>query len=206
MKKILLFFIIAVLSIPSAAEANNYVATTDGTSICFDDIEDINPTFRLFNDPNAIRIATWFHTNYAVQCFTTTYGDGHYYMLRTEPSICPSDQTLTQCLANFPTYHLIEFWKLSDVYYLSDPVNIPPPPPSNDENFSNMIASSTEGFSDTFGFDILGVVNWSKDNIFKLFIGSAFGIIYELRWWLAVAGVLGAILIFVRRAFRFHRA
>ncbi len=77
----------------------------------------------------------------------------------------------------------------------------PPPPPA----FDIELANATSTFSATTGFDISGVITWAGDNLIKLFIGTGLAILYSIRGWLVAMVVIGAIVYFAYRAFRFFR-
>jgi hypothetical protein len=57
----------------------------------------------------------------------------------------------------------------------------------------------------TTGFDVGDVVTWAGDNLIKLFIGSGLAVLYELRGWIVALVIIGAIVYFAYRAFRFFR-
>jgi hypothetical protein len=68
-----------------------------------------------------------------------------------------------------------------------------------------LISTASEGFASTTGFSISSVVQWSGDNLIKLFIGSGLAVLYELRYWIVALVVIGAVVYFAYRAFRFFK-
>ena len=69
----------------------------------------------------------------------------------------------------------------------------------------SMLSSATSTFMTTTGFDVGDVVTWAGDNLIKLFIGSGLAVLYELRGWIVALVMIGAIVYFAYRAFRFFR-
>lgn len=69
----------------------------------------------------------------------------------------------------------------------------------------DLITDANAGFASTTGFSVASVVEWSGDNLIKLFIGSGLGVLYALRYWIVALVVIGAIVYFAYRAFRFFR-
>jgi hypothetical protein len=57
----------------------------------------------------------------------------------------------------------------------------------------------------TTGFEMGDVVTWAGDNLIKLFIGSGLAVLYSLRGWIVALVIIGAIVYFAYRAFRFFR-
>ena len=76
---------------------------------------------------------------------------------------------------------------------------------SSDSAFMTQLANATSTFQSTTGFDIAGVVAWSGDNLIKLFIGSGLAVLLALRGWIVALVVIGSIVYFAYRAFRFFR-
>lgn len=70
----------------------------------------------------------------------------------------------------------------------------------------DLITTATAGFASTTGFTVSSVVQWTGDNLIKLFIGSGLAVLYELRYWIVALVVIGIIVYFAYRAFRFFRA
>lgn len=68
-----------------------------------------------------------------------------------------------------------------------------------------LITDATAGFASTTGFSVSSVVTWAGDNLIKLFIGSGLSVLYELRYWIVALVIIGAIVYFAYRAFRFFR-
>lgn len=68
-----------------------------------------------------------------------------------------------------------------------------------------LVTSATAGFASTTGFEISSVVTWAGDNLIKLFIGSGLGVLFELRYWIVALVIIGAVVYFSYRAFRFFR-
>ena len=58
---------------------------------------------------------------------------------------------------------------------------------------------------ETTGFNIQGVVQWAGDNLIALFIGSGLAVLLALSGWLVALLILGSIIYFAYRAFRFFR-
>jgi hypothetical protein len=69
----------------------------------------------------------------------------------------------------------------------------------------DLITSATSTFMTTTGFSMADVVTWSGDNLIKLFIGSGLAVLYSLRGWIVALVIIGAIVYFAYRAFRFFR-
>ena len=69
----------------------------------------------------------------------------------------------------------------------------------------DLIANATSTFVTTTGFDVSSVVVWAGDNLIKLFIGSGLAVLYELRGWIVALVIIGAVVYFAYRAFRFFR-
>lgn len=69
----------------------------------------------------------------------------------------------------------------------------------------SMINAATSTFLTTTGFGMSDAVTWTTDNLLKLFIGSGLGLLYNLRGWIVALVVIGAIVYFAYRAFRFFR-
>lgn len=72
-------------------------------------------------------------------------------------------------------------------------------------SFGGMINLANVQFASTTGFDIPAVADWAGDNLIKLVIGSGLNIIYGLRYWIVALVIIGAILAFAYRAFRFFK-
>jgi hypothetical protein len=68
-----------------------------------------------------------------------------------------------------------------------------------------LITDASAGFATTTGFPISDVVAWAGDNLIKLFIGSGLSVLYNLRYWIVALVIMGAIVYFAYRAFRFFR-
>jgi len=68
-----------------------------------------------------------------------------------------------------------------------------------------LITTASSGFASTTGFSVASVVTWSGDNLIKLFIGSGLSVLYELRYWIVALVIIGAIIYFAYRAFRFFK-
>lgn len=68
-----------------------------------------------------------------------------------------------------------------------------------------LITDASAGFATTTGFTISSVVTWAGDNLIKLFIGSGLAVLYELRYWIVALVIIGAVVYFAYRAFRFFR-
>ena len=79
----------------------------------------------------------------------------------------------------------------------------PPPPPSS--GFEESIIASQGIFYSTTGFDIGEVASSTGNNLIKLFIGSGLALLYELRGWIVALVIIGSIIFFAGRAFRFFR-
>jgi len=61
-------------------------------------------------------------------------------------------------------------------------------------------------FASTTGFTVMSVVQWTGDNLIKLFIGSGLSVLYELRYWIVALVIISVIVFFAYRAFKFFRA
>lgn len=68
-----------------------------------------------------------------------------------------------------------------------------------------IIDAATSTFQSTTGFSFGDVVTWTGDNLIKLFIGSGIGVLDALKGWIISLVVIGAIVYFAYRAFRFFR-
>lgn len=68
-----------------------------------------------------------------------------------------------------------------------------------------LISTAESGFSSTTGFTVASVVDWMGDNLISLFIGSGLAVLYNLRYWIVALVIIGAIVYFAYRAFRFFR-
>lgn len=68
-----------------------------------------------------------------------------------------------------------------------------------------IINTATSSFETTTGFSFADVVTWVGDNLIKLFIGSGVGVLDALKYWIVALVVIGAIVYFAYRAFRFFR-
>ena len=68
-----------------------------------------------------------------------------------------------------------------------------------------LITTASSGFATTTGFTVASVVTWTGDNLIKLFIGSGLAVLYELRYWIVALVIIGAIIYFAYRAFRFFK-
>lgn len=69
----------------------------------------------------------------------------------------------------------------------------------------DLITTAESGFSSTTGMSVSSVVTWAGDNLIKLFIGSGLSVLYELRYWIVALVIIGAVVYFAYRAFRFFR-
>lgn len=69
----------------------------------------------------------------------------------------------------------------------------------------SIIQSATSTFQTTTGFSMDAVLAWVKTNLIDLFLGSGLGLLYTLRGWIVALVVIGAIVYFAYRAFRFFR-
>lgn len=69
----------------------------------------------------------------------------------------------------------------------------------------DLITEASAQFASTTGFSVGSVVTWAGDNLIKLFIGSGLSVLYELRYWIVALVIIGAIVYFAYRAFRFFR-
>lgn len=69
----------------------------------------------------------------------------------------------------------------------------------------SIINTATTSFQTTTGFSFSDVVSWVGDNLIKLFIGSGIGVLDALKYWIVALVVIGAIVYFAYRAFRFFR-
>lgn len=68
-----------------------------------------------------------------------------------------------------------------------------------------LITAAESGFSSTTGFTVADTVDWAGDNLIKLFIGSGLSVLYNLRYWIVALDIIGAVVYFAYRAFRFFR-
>ena len=68
-----------------------------------------------------------------------------------------------------------------------------------------IIDAATSTFLGTTGFTMPDVLSWTTTNLIDLFIGSGLALLYTLRGWIVALVVIGAIVYFAYRAFRFFR-
>ena len=78
-------------------------------------------------------------------------------------------------------------------------------PATESNGFILELANATSTFSATTGFDVAGVITWAGDNLIKLFIGSGLAVLLALRGWIVALVIIGSIVYFAYRAFRFFR-
>lgn len=71
--------------------------------------------------------------------------------------------------------------------------------------FTSYLTNVQAVIASTTGFSMAAVAIWAGDNLIKLFIGSGVAVLYELRYWLVAMMIIGAIILFAYRAFRFFR-
>ncbi len=81
----------------------------------------------------------------------------------------------------------------------------PPPPPEPSGPFSGIIDIGERAYASTTGESLGASVAWAGDNFTKPFLGSAFALIYYLRWWIVALLIIAACIYFAYRAFRFFR-
>lgn len=67
----------------------------------------------------------------------------------------------------------------------------------------DLITTAETGFASTTGFGVASVITWMGDNLLKLFIGSGLAVLYELRYWIVALIIIGAVVYFAFRGFRF---
>lgn len=91
---------------------------------------------------------------------------------------------------------------LADPNYLGTDISITYLP---NDTLSLMLASASASMEATTGFNIQGVVQWAGENLIALFIGSGLAVLLALSGWLVALLILGAIIYFAYRAFRFFR-
>lgn len=72
-------------------------------------------------------------------------------------------------------------------------------------DLGGMIENANVQFEATTGFNVPMVGAWAGENLIKLFIGSILAIIYGLRYWIVALVIIGAIVYFAYRAFRFFK-
>jgi hypothetical protein len=125
---------------------------------------------------------------YTFQSWVTSGGYGNYGLItvsETFPSPGSSFATVT--------------------FYHADP---PPPDPFVQEpaiNMYSMIAGAQASMERTTGFNVASTVEWSGNNLFKLFIGSGLAVLLALRGWIVAMVIIGSIIYFAYRAFRFFK-
>lgn len=95
--------------------------------------------------------------------------------------------------------------EIADIYNggegLPYPLTPPEEPPvGGGGSYRDMLASSTDTFAATTGFDVWALLDWGGENLIKVGVGSLLGAIYELRYWLAAGAVIAACFWFVARA------
>lgn len=69
----------------------------------------------------------------------------------------------------------------------------------------DLITTAETGFATTTGFSVGSVVQWSGDNLIKVFIGSGLSLLYELRYWIVALVIIAGAIYFAYRAFQFFR-
>ena len=69
----------------------------------------------------------------------------------------------------------------------------------------DLITAAEQGFASTTGFSVSSLVDWSVTNLLLVWVGSGVALLYELRYVIAALLILGAIIYFAFRAFRFFR-
>lgn len=69
----------------------------------------------------------------------------------------------------------------------------------------DLITEASAGFASTTGFSIASVVEWSGDNLIRLFIGSGLALLYNLRYWIVALVIIAGAIYFAYRAFRFFK-
>ncbi len=89
--------------------------------------------------------------------------------------------------------------------YLSDITMVYDTGGGGSNAFIEQLAAATSTFSGTTGIDIGEVIAWSGNNLIKLFIGSGLAVLFLMRGWIVALVVIGAIVYFAYRAFRFFR-
>lgn len=69
------------------------------------------------------------------------------------------------------------------------------------------VASSTVNadFELLTGLNMQGTSHWIGDYLIRNFIGNLYGFFYDFKNWLIVLFIMGGVLYFVNRAFRFYR-
>jgi hypothetical protein len=68
-----------------------------------------------------------------------------------------------------------------------------------------LISNASSSFETTVGFAPADAVTWVGTNLIKPIIGGGLDLLYELRFWIIALVVLGAIVYFAYRAFRFYK-
>lgn len=68
-----------------------------------------------------------------------------------------------------------------------------------------LITNASSSFNSTVGFAPAEAVTWVGTNLIKPIIGGGLDLLYELRFWIIALVVLGAIVYFAYRAFRFYK-
>ncbi len=84
-------------------------------------------------------------------------------------------------------------------------VSFCPPPPPPDTGLPAQIAAAEQGMASTTGFNIGSVLQWSGDNLLKIFIGSGVAIIYGFRYWIVAMLIISLIVLFAFRGMRYFR-
>lgn len=80
-------------------------------------------------------------------------------------------------------------------------VTAPPPP---NMGIANLIASSSAAFASAYGFPMTTVTAWSGTWFLDI-IGSGLGVLVQLLPYIIGLAVIGAIVYFLYRAFRFFK-
>lgn len=69
---------------------------------------------------------------------------------------------------------------------------------------NTLINTATSTFQTTTGFTYSDLVSWMGD-ILKLIVGSGLGVLDSLKGWIIALVVIGAVVYFIYRGFRFFR-
>jgi len=77
--------------------------------------------------------------------------------------------------------------------------------PPTPDTLGIMLTAASAGMEKTTGFNVASTVAWTGDNLIKLFIGSVLAVLLSLRGWLVALVIIGSIVYFAYRAFRFFR-
>jgi uncharacterized membrane protein len=69
----------------------------------------------------------------------------------------------------------------------------------------DLVNTATTTFETTTGFSMTSALAWGVDNLLKVFMGTGLAVLYVLRYWIVALAVLGILIYFGFRGFRFWK-